>query len=98
MALEKITLESNKVKFSVPREVPIRVTRELTSISKLEKSELSDEEKTDKILESSEKLQEFLVKHNPKLSDHIDDLSVKALFELFGEWAKKVQPPLPEAS
>lgn len=97
MALEKFVIENGKVKYSVPREVPIKVNRELASISKLDASNVSDEEKTHAILESSAKLQDFLLKHNPKLEDAIDDLSVKALFEIFGDWAKKAQASSQEA-
>lgn len=96
MALEKLTVEHSGVKYTVPSDVPIRVTRELTSISKLQNSDASDEAKTDAILDSSEKLQAFLAKHNPKQEDKIEDLSVKSLFEIFGVWAKKVQESSPE--
>lgn len=97
MATEKFTVEHSGFKYTFPRDVPIRITRELNSVSKVENSDATEEEKTDAILDSSEKLQAFILKHNPKANDRIEDLSVKSLFEIFGEWAKKVQESLPEA-
>lgn len=91
MALEKAVIDYEGIALSVPREIPVRISRELTEMSKLENSKANDAKKLEVTLSTSEKLLDFLIKNNPKEVESLEDLSVREVFGIIEVWAKKVQ-------
>lgn len=90
---EKIYVEYEGRKLEFPRDIPLRIWRIVENMNQLAVNKTEEEAKKNwaPILEQSNKLVDAFIKWNPSHEDIIEDMDQTSAYEVFGEWAKKVQ-------